>query len=326
MRKIVKTANSGRNVGFGESAAKPKGEGKGLAATAAFLSAFRGFLRPMIPGAVYRASFVKPLNYILAGVIGASIATLAAYRVASLRTAPVVVAPAAARHRTAPAPSPVEFAKLTREKADLDVQLAEARAKLAEHDATLAQTKQSLEELRRPMMTDMLSSALRAELKSGEVVVTGGYRLPNGKRLYAFAQPVIQQVDGAEVVKIESRFLSVTDEAGTSVGLDTIATNVANTLQHGEVWVADEQTSVLAKLNASAGTDLLTSPSITVRPGSSGAIELGDLRFKVTPIIADDHTNMDFEVRMEQPQVPAALPATPAPVPSPVETKAGAVP
>ena len=264
----------------------------------------------MIPGAAFGAFFVKPLNYILAGVIGASIATLASYRVFNLRSDPVVVAPAAARHRSALGPSPVEFARLTREKADLDAQLAETRAKLAEHDATLAQTKQSLEELRRPMMADTLSSALRAELKSGEVVVTGGYKLPNGKRLYAFAQPVIGQEEGVEVVKIESRFFAITDDAGKAVGLDSIATNANNTLQHGEVWVADEQTSVLAKLNASADTDMLASPSITVRPGTSGSIEIGTLKLKVTPVVSADHANMDFDVRLEQPlQDPAAAPA-----------------
>ena len=280
----------------------------------------------MISSAAFGAIFVKPLNYILAGVIGASIATLASYRVFNLRQDPVVVAPAAARHRPAPGPSPIEFAKLTREKADLDAQLAEARAKLAEHDATLAQTKQSLEELRRPMMTDTLSSALRAELKSGEVVVTGGYKLPGGKRLYAFAQPVIQQVDGADVVKVGVEIFKLTEAQGLSVGLDTIATNAANTLQHGEVWVADEYSSVAEKLRTTPGMEgSMFTPALTVRAGSSGQIEEGDLKLRVTPLVSADHTNMDFEVRLEQPQV--AAPATapePTPTPAAAETKADA--
>ena len=274
---------------------------------------------------------MKSLNYILAAVVGAAIGSLATYRVLMREFAQTPPASfAVTQPRPASGASPSEFARLKQEKAELDAELVEARAKLAEHDAVLTQTKQSLEELRRPMMTDMMSSALRAELKSGEVVVTGGYKLSNGKRLYAFAQPVIQQVDGKDVVKIESRFLSVTDEAGKSVGLDSIATNASNTLQHGEVWVADEQTSVLAKLNASADTDLLTSPSITVIPGSSGAIELGDLKLKVTPLISADHANMDFEVRLEQPQAPLPAPTPivpPMPATQPPEaTKQPATP
>ncbi len=261
---------------------------------------------------------LKILNYTLAAVIGASIATWVAHRVSSLSSLQsgqvLAVAPLVVRPRPAADPSQAEFARLTREKADLDAELTATRAKLAEHQATLAQTKASLEELRRPMTTDMFSSALRAELRSGEVVVTGGYKLPNGKRLYAFAQPVIQQVDGKEVVKIGGRFLAVTDEAGKSVGIDTIATNAANTIQHGEVWVADEQASVLAKLDAAAGTDVIGSPSITVADGGSGSVEIGDLRLSVTPVVAANHANMNFEVRVEQPQAPATT-----------ETKADAV-
>lgn len=194
---------------------------------------------------------------------------------------------------------------MTEEKAELDAQLTEARTKLAERDAVLTQTKQNLEELRRPMMTDMLSSALRAELKSGEVVVTGGYKLADGKRLYAFAQPVVEQVNGKDEVKIGVEIFKVTDEQGQSVGLDTIATNAANTIQHGEVWVADEYSSVSGKLRSTPGIQgSALTPPITVLPGSSGEINDGDLKLKLTPVISADHEKMDFEVRLEQPQAP----------------------
>ena len=270
---------------------------------------------------------MKLLNYILAGVIGASIATVVSYRIFKLQAEQAEASPpGAVRARPAPARPSADFAKLTQEKAALDAELTDMRAKLAEHDATLVQAKASLEEMRRPMTADIMSSALRAELKSGEVVVTGGYKLSNGKRLYAFAQPVIQQVDGAEVVKIESRFLSVADDAGQSVGLNSIATNATNTLQHGEVWAADEQTSVLTKLNASPGVDLLTSPTITVRPGSSGTIEMGDLKLKVIPGVSADHSKMDFEVRLEQPQAPVeplAVPVETAPADAKPDASAG---
>jgi hypothetical protein len=249
---------------------------------------------------------VKSLNYILAGVVGAFVASFTTYRIFNPSSdgqgAPAIEIQHAAQ--TSSAAWRATLKRISADNENLEQQLAEMRTKLVEHDAVLTQTKQSLEELRRPMTTDMMSSALRAQLRSGEVVVTGGYKLPNGKRLYAFAQPVVEQVDGKEVVKIASRFLSVTDEVGKSVGLDTIATNAANTIQHGEVWVGDEEASVVAKLTASADTDALTSPSVTVQPGSSGLIELGDLKLKMTPVVAADHANMNFEVRLEQPQVP----------------------
>jgi hypothetical protein len=250
---------------------------------------------------------LKLLNYTFAAVIGASIATLVVYRISNLQSEQVLVMASPIAHaRPAAGPSPVEFAKLVREKNDLDVELAETRAKLAEHESTLVQTKANLEELRRPMMTDMMSSALRAELKSGEVVVTGGYKLPDGKRLYAFAQPFISQVNGKDEVKIGVEIFKVTDEQGLSVGLDTIATNAANTIQHGEVWVADEYSSVSGKLRSTPGMQGSTfTPPITVLPGSSGEINDGELKLKLTPVLSADHAKMDFEVRVEQPQAPS---------------------
>ena len=252
---------------------------------------------------------LKLLNYTLAAVVGAFIATLVAHRVSNLQSEPAPgVAPIAVQRRAPVGPSQAEFVKLTEEKAALDAQLTEVRTQLAERDAVLTQTKQNLEELRRPMMTDMMSSALRAELKSGEVVVTGGYKLPDGKRLYAFAQPMIEQVDGKDEVKIGVEVFKVTDEQGLSVGLDTIATNAANTIQHGEVWVADEYRSVADKLRSTPGMQgSARTPPITVLPGSSGEINDGDLKLKLTPVISTDHTKMDFEVRLEQPQAPTPV-------------------
>jgi hypothetical protein len=166
----------------------------------------------------------------------------------------------------------------------------------------LKQTTEQLEELRRPMIADILSSSLRAELKSGEVVVTGGYRLADGRRLYAFAKPIVEQVDGKSVVKIEGHYLTLTDEVGQSVGLDNLATNAANTLQHGEVWVPAEEQEVISKLRATAGTDVQTYPSISLQPGRSGTITIGNTQLKVTPTFAAEGDGLGLELRLEQPQ------------------------
>lgn len=199
--------------------------------------------------------------------------------------------------------SPEDVAKLEKENAELGVQLAEARTQLAEREAVLAKTKEALEELRRPMTEDILSSSLRAEMKSGEAIVTGGYRLPDGKRLYAFATPVLEKVDGVDSVRIEGRYLAITDAAGTAAGLDGLATNAANTLQHGEVWVADEQKTVMDQLAAAEGTDVLSYPTVSVRPGFSAAIEVGGIRLKVTPERSDANDGLNVELRLEQPSV-----------------------
>ncbi|MET0263784.1 MAG: hypothetical protein ABW223_12850 [Rariglobus sp.] len=206
--------------------------------------------------------------------------------------------------------SDLVIVRLEREKADLVEDLKEAMAMLAEREVTLATARESLEELRRPMTADIISSALRAELKSGEVVVTGGHLLPDGRRLYAFARPVIERGTSGDEVAVSGRFLSLDEAAGKSAGLENLNTNAANTLQHGEVWIADEEVEVLGKLAAVPGTQIIETPTVRVKPGASGMIEVGDLKLKVTPV-AMRGENMDFEIRLERPLVPPN-PASPA--------------
>ncbi|TSJ77371.1 hypothetical protein [Rariglobus hedericola] len=258
---------------------------------------------------------MKSLSIILTGLFGVLLGAFLMHRWlhVSDNAAEATPPPAMLRPRVVESVSPpIELDRLTREKAALTAQLADSQARLAERDTTLAAAREQLAELRRPMEVDMLSSALRADLKSGEVVVTGGYRLPDGKRLYAFVKPVIGKTDdGGETVTVSSRFLSLDETAGKSVGLDNLDTNAANTLQHGEVWVADEETEVLKKLEGVPGIEVLTSPEVSVRPGSRGLIEIGDLRLRVTPALKAGGDGMDFEVRLEQPQVPPKMEMAP---------------
>lgn len=248
---------------------------------------------------------LKFLHYTFFAVLGASLASWATHRFMAVvpeqeRAPRVVYLPAP----EAPviAPRDVEAEARAEELAMANAALA---GELAEVREALARTRDNLAELRRPMEADVMSSALRAELKSGEVVVTGGYRLPDGTRLYAFVQPFVEQAtDGAEVVRISSQFRMLADEVGAAVGLDNLATNAANTLQHGEVWVADEQREVLELIDPMPGVSGLSAPSVTVRPGSSSVIELGEMRLKVAPLLAADGRSLDFEVRLEQPQPP----------------------
>ena len=257
---------------------------------------------------------LKVLNCTLVGVLGAALASLATYRLlngGASMTAPVVEPVVLQEFFPAPAPvvstgpTVAELEELTRKNAELTAQLAEERARRETADLTLTKIREDLDELRRPMTSDVLSSSLRAELKSGEVVVTGGYKLPDGTRLYAFVQPTVERVDGVDVVNIASTFRMLSDEIGRKVGLENLATNAANTLQHGEVWAAEEQAAVLGTLENAPGMTGISYPGVKVPTGISSVIEAGMLRLKVTPKVGADDGIMDFEVRLEQPQVQA---------------------
>ena len=258
------------------------------------------------------------LRYTFVAASGAVLASWGTYYLLQPEIRPlapaVVVSPAfrtADRPVLAPGPSAAELERLAREKEQLAEELAGAQARLQRGERELAGMREALEELRRPMAGDLLSSALRAELQPGEVVVTGGYRLPTGDRLYAFVQPTVERVGDKDVVKIAGAVRSVSDAAGTSVGLDNLATNADNTLQHGEVWQAEEQREVFSALDATE-MRAVALPVITVEPGVSSTIEFGELRLKVTPGLGADRKSLDFEVRLEQdrpigPEAPDAV-------------------
>lgn len=255
-------------------------------------------------------------SLVLSGLLGAALASWATWRIAtrdadatrpteSAREAETTAVP-----NRAPQPEPSELVyasveRLAREKAEQEAELEALRARLAALDTELGRTREELQELRRPMEADVLSAAVRAELVSGEVVVTGGYALPDGTRLYAFVQPRLERVDGREVVRVASTFRTLDDAVGEAVGLDSVATNAANTLQHGEVWLEDEQREVFAALDAGAVGGKVPGPDLVLGLGESGRVEAGPLRLKVTPRRGATPDGLDVEVRLEQTPPPA---------------------
>lgn len=259
---------------------------------------------------------VKLLNTILVFMCGAGLASFLMYQrgkapdIRELPRAQTETRAAAVVVRSDPVVV-AELARLMKENAEMRTALDDAQTRLLDNDAMLKHTEAKLDELRRPMTADIMSSSLRAEMKSGEAIVTGGYRVADGKRLYAFATPVMEQVDGKQVVRIESRYVAVTDEVGASVGLDALATNAANTLQHGEVWIADEQRDVLAKLTGAAGADVIKMTDLSVAAGLSGTISVGGIQLKVTPELAESGDGLNVELRLEQPAVTPSPPVSP---------------
>jgi hypothetical protein len=257
---------------------------------------------------------MKAYYYMLSAALGAAAASWGTYRVVKPQSPDFSVAagPSIAFRpvaTTLPGPNvesaaetALERDRLAHENAELKAQLDAAYAQLVDQNSALNRAKEQLDDFRRPLMVDVLSSTLRAELKSGEVVVTGGYPLADGRRLYAFAKPIAQDVDGAGGVRIEGHYLTLTDEVSQTVGLDSLATNAANTLQHGEVWLPGEDDAVLVKIQNTPGADVVVYPDLAVQFGRSGTISVGDVRIKVTPSRADSGDGLGLELRLEQPQ------------------------
>jgi RNA polymerase sigma factor (sigma-70 family) len=201
-------------------------------------------------------------------------------------------------------------ARLERENAALREKLATARERANTDGEAAALDRARLEELRRPMELDVISSTLRAKLKPGESVVTGGALMPggDGRRLFVFGRPEQQTKQGKSAVAFQGKIVQLSDEAAKSVGLEGLMTNAANTLQHGEVWAPGEEEAVMERLYAYAktkgGVDVMSAPTITPLSGDEGSILIGDsISTKVRPVAQADG-NIDLEMRVELANVP----------------------
>lgn len=203
-----------------------------------------------------------------------------------------------------------ELARLRAEAASLREQLDAAQSSLELTNVALDETARELERLRRPLEVDMASATLRANLAPGEGVVTGGYRLPDGTRLFAFVETDALPDGGLGVT---GRFYSVPDELAQTLGLQTLATEAANTLQHGEVWVRDELTEIASRIEKNPTARLVSSGSSAIPLGRMTAVPLpGDpvaptLSFNVSAVY-DEQRNLDLELRMESVPAPETPP------------------
>ncbi len=230
-------------------------------------------------------------------------------------TAPPVSAPAAPAASPSVVRDDAELERLRAEVKKLREELDAARGSLEESELTLERTARELDRLRRPLDVDMASATLRASLAPGEGVVTGGYRLPDGTRLFAFVETG-SRADGG--IGVASRFFSIPEELVQALGLQTLSTEAANTLQHGEVWVRDEIRGVAAALEQTPSVRLLTAGDTAIQPGRPGEVTFpanpGDppLSLNVNAVFDPDN-NLDLELRVES--APVESPGAPAPAP-----------
>jgi hypothetical protein len=221
----------------------------------------------------------------------------------TLKTPPP--SPSGGGSEVAPRSGPDELARLREENQALREKLrAEADARLAAKEE-LADALHELGELRRPLEVDMASSTLRASLTPGEGVVTGGYRLPDGSRLFAFVE-TDTRADGG--IGVMSRFYSVPDASVPGLGLQNLLTEAANTLQHGEVWVRDEIADVTRRMQQPGTARPVGLGATSLRPGEASVLPIESdppITFRIYAESGGDK-GLELELRLES--VPATSP------------------
>lgn len=244
-------------------------------------------------------------------VVGAAVALLwirfeAGSRPPASRPPPPTLKMPSPRTHTPALADPNELARLRAENTSLREQLrveADAHSSMKEE---LADALHELNELRRPLEIDMASATLRAQLRPGEGVVTGGYRLPDGTRLFAFVETESRPDGGIGVM---SRFYSVPDGLAPALGLQTLLTEASNTLQHGEVWVGEEIADTTQKMQQSGLARPIGLGATSLQSGDASIVPLASdppITFRVYAE-RDAQNQLDLELRLES--VPPAPPA-----------------
>ena len=133
-----------------------------------------------------------------------------------------------------------------------------------------------LEKITRPLEQAVLSSTVNAEINLGETLVTGGYKTADGNYELTFLTPCSVTLEGGrEAIEIDSKVLSVGSDFVRSHGLETLATNTRNTLQHAEAWMQDDVSRTLAAARDAEGVGIFSSPKILTRLGESCNVNIG---------------------------------------------------
>jgi hypothetical protein len=127
---------------------------------------------------------------------------------------------------------------------------------------------------------NVLSAAVNAVVSPGESLVTGGYKLADGRFELTFITPkgvdANGEVPGTDQILIEAKSLVVNDAFVDASGLDTLATNARNTLQHAEAWSGDDVFNTFKSASEAEGVEMDASPKVVARPNQPFAVEALD--------------------------------------------------
>lgn len=78
---------------------------------------------------------------------------------------------------------------------------------------------------------------------------------------------MIRTSHGQEQIQIDSKLIALGQEDTTKSGLDTLATNAKNTLQHAESWEESDVSSTMDAIRNSQGSEYPGAAKVIVEPG-----------------------------------------------------------
>jgi hypothetical protein len=117
---------------------------------------------------------------------------------------------------------------------------------------------------------DTFTANVTATIGWKQMLVTGGWQLPSGKRGFVLLQPHVSE-DGS--VRVESRIFDVPDDLLAGLGLDQLRARDQAVVDGGILSVEDAL-ALVKKLQKLEGVDLLTAPQVTTLNGRQAQISV----------------------------------------------------
>lgn len=214
-----------------------------------------------------------------------------------------------------PSPSPTSERSLTTSSIAEDQKAHIPRKSQSRDDLTAHARQQHLQsveaqlaEISAPLTADMASTMFNAEIKNGQSLVTGGYQTADGKNQFTILKPrVVRDSKGREQIEIDSKLIAMTPDDTRRTGLDTLATNAKNTLQHGESWEESDVSQTMDIIQNSSDSNNLGQPKVIVEPGRNFTIEMtsddrGTYTLSGTATPSPDGSGVALKARIEQKQ------------------------
>ena len=141
----------------------------------------------------------------------------------------------------------------------------------------LDRANQELARLSRPLNEHILSSQVNAEIFEGESLVTGGYQRPDGLYELTFLTPRSLMLENdSQAIEVESQIVSINPGFVQAHGLQTLATNARNTLQHAEAWQSEDVAAPIASVPSSMRSENVFVQRSVVLPSKPFSVEMGD--------------------------------------------------
>ena len=166
--------------------------------------------------------------------------------------------------------------------------------------------EKQLAEISAPLVGDMASTMFNADVKAGQSVVTGGYQTADGRNQFTILKPrIVTDRNGGKQIEIDSNLIAMSQEDTKQSGLDSLATNARNTLQHAESWEESDVSGTMELLRNSTDSEHLGQPKTVVTPGGKFTIQMtsddqSSYTLSGTAELSSDGSGVVLKARIEQ--------------------------